>query len=165
MKVHVGIWAVNAETSSPGEMQWAGGAPDWTRAPFMAYLSKVSIDDYTGWCEEVHGPASYMFDENMHTWEDVKVQGCEKKLSSGMYTPHVPASQPAETGPSSPGNSALPTGTEATGTEEPTSKPSEDGEAEGAQGKGTEEGGAEMAAWPCSSRLAAIVFLVWAFIV
>mgnify|MGYP000866499146 CR=1 FL=1 len=120
MQVKLGTWAVT-EDSDAGEVSWAGGVPDWDAdAPFTAYFRKVEVQDYAGWCAEVDGDVKYSYDERMGGWQDIKIGGCAKKMSPGMYTPHVPiqvgptgtSSQQSETGsPSTDDASATATGT------------------------------------------------------
>lgn len=170
MLVKVGTWAVH-EDSDPREIQWAGGVPDWDKAPFKAYYRKVEIEDYAGHCKEVEGAVEYAYDERMGGWEDVKVSGCRTRLAPGMYTPHVPsgATEVTETGYPEPGGGApdVSGSDEAVqptsgGTGEPTgdeAPPEETGEGDGED----EEGKAPLAGL-ASFPLASIMLCGWILI-
>lgn len=189
MQVKVGLWAVEKGRGDQGELDWAGGAPDWDAAPFKAYFKSVKIEDYMGGCDEVDGDGvEYLYNERTHGWEDVDVKGCKRKTTPGMYTPDKPgdAEPPAETGtggvPSTSliggtGGAPAPTasGTDGaapskTGDEEaPPKETGGEGDDEGNDGKGDGKDGDDKNeddseapfALHLSSPLAAIAFFGW----
>lgn len=88
MKVSIGLWTVVDED----EVEWAGGLPQWDgddSAPFQAYLGNVEIEDFTGGCSEVDGDedVTYSYDDSLHTWQDVVVNGCKRRKDPGMVAP------------------------------------------------------------------------------
>lgn len=44
MMVKIGTWCGGCSTA-PGTVTWAGGAPDWSQAPFTAYYQSINIQD------------------------------------------------------------------------------------------------------------------------
>jgi beta-glucanase (GH16 family) len=84
MQVKVGVWAVT-EDSAPGEIEWAGGVPNWGKnAPFVAYYRKLVVEDYAAWCHKRSGNITYDWD-NGARWEDVRLTGCERRGGSGFF--------------------------------------------------------------------------------
>lgn len=84
MQVKVGVWAVT-EDSATGEIEWAGGVPDWEEdAPFVAYYKKVVVEDYAALCHERTGNITYDWDDGAR-WEDVRLTGCERRGGSGFF--------------------------------------------------------------------------------
>lgn len=89
MQVKLGVWAVT-EDSEPGEIQWAGGLPDWdAQAPFVAYYKNLKVEDYASWCHGKTGDISYLWNKGWR-WEDVKVLGCERRGSGGLMPDEAP---------------------------------------------------------------------------
>lgn len=169
MQVKLGLWAID-ETSDTGEIQWAGGKPDWDAAPFKAHFKSVEIEDYMGGCEEASGDVEYLYSERTHGWEEVRIKGCQRKTTPGQYTPDIP-SPPAETTASSgnarpetsmidgSGTTEAPT---ATGTDEAAPPEATGGNEGGENGEDTED--KAPFAMNMSSPLAAVVCLVWLMI-
>lgn len=88
MQVKVGVWAVT-EDSEPGEIEWAGGVPDWEiDAPFMAYYRTLKVQDAAAFCHGKTGDISYVWNEGAQ-WEDIRVMGCERRGSGGLMPDNV----------------------------------------------------------------------------
>ncbi|KAF4126087.1 hydrolase family 16 [Geosmithia morbida] len=91
MHIFLRIWTVNGN-DDPGRVAWAGGLPQWGHSPFAAYVRRVEIEDYAGYCKTIHnGPVTYDYDANLTGWEDIHVQGCQETSSlDGTHENHVP---------------------------------------------------------------------------
>ncbi|PNY24945.1 glycosidase crf1 [Tolypocladium capitatum] len=93
---------------------WAGGEPDWERGPFKACIKSVEMEDYVGSCAETEGSVECQFDERTWRWQNVRIQGCDKRRAN-THPPTGPAGPP-QTGrpgggsPSKTGDKAPPTG-------------------------------------------------------
>ncbi|CAI6093421.1 unnamed protein product, partial [Clonostachys chloroleuca] len=161
MKLHIGTWVPDKDREENSLARWSGGPPSWERAPFMAYFRKVEINDFAGLCLEVDGPVEYVVDEGIRGWEDVKVKGCYKRFSSGMYIPHagfqVPTSRPVEAHSATSGGSSL----FPSGVVRPTDTGSNTTDGVPERTNAEAEGEAVAVSWPRTHRLAAMVFLVW----
>uniref|UniRef100_A0A8H7NIN3 GH16 domain-containing protein n=1 Tax=Bionectria ochroleuca TaxID=29856 RepID=A0A8H7NIN3_BIOOC len=160
MKLHIGTWIPDQDREGNSLARWAGGPSSWERAPFTAFFRKVEINDFAGLCLEVDGPVEYVFDEGIRGWEDVKVKGCYKRFSSGMYIPHagfqVPTSRPVEAPSASSGGSSL--------FSSGVVRPTDTGKTTGSVPERTNaeaEGEAVSVPWPRTHRLVAVLFLVW----
>lgn len=85
MQVKISVWATT-EDSPPGEIEWAGGVPDFVNdAPFVAYYQHMEVQDFAAWCHGKTDDLTYDWD-NGSGWEDVKVKGCERRPAKG-HTP------------------------------------------------------------------------------
>ena len=184
MQVKIGVWAVTDE-SAAGEIQWAGGLPDWQGDdPFQAYYKNVEIHDYAAGCQSHvdEDGVKYEWREGMTGWRDVKVMGCERREpqgftpdgTSGSETLKIPAittatlsggdSEPPttteairSTGPASSGSDADATANVPTATESRESKESDEAERESA------DMAAPMTGW-LSSALVATVLVGWVLV-
>ena len=156
MQIKIGTWAVSS-SSDKGEIAWAGGAVDWSKGPYDAYIRKVDIVDYMGGCEVIRPGANleYSYDERSHGWTDVDVVGCKDRLMGNNVTvtnsPTTPTrgvdGLPQETGSVSDGGEAG----------------SNSGHGESNDGSGDEEGSGELGTAP-SSTLAALICVGWLLI-
>lgn len=92
MQVKLGIWSV-ANSSDHGEIEWAGGVPDWSAAPYKGYFKSVEIEDYMGFCNQTDGYVEYQYDERTVGWQQIRIAGCQ-----GRPGPELPTASPIETG-------------------------------------------------------------------
>ena len=111
MRLSLSMWSVK-ESQDDGEVDWAGGLPDWKGDPFKAEFRKVEVEDYVGYCKEVEGDVEYSFDEKMTGWEDVEVTGCKKQVVNG----HTVTITVASTSSTSVSSTSVATSTIATST-------------------------------------------------
>ncbi|KAL9623011.1 MAG: hypothetical protein Q9160_002730 [Pyrenula sp. 1 TL-2023] len=47
MKVSIGLWAGGDPDNAPGTIQWAGGATDYSHAPFNMSIKSIKVVDYS----------------------------------------------------------------------------------------------------------------------
>ncbi|VUC25476.1 unnamed protein product, partial [Clonostachys rosea] len=160
MKLHISTWIPDQDNEGNSLTRWAGGVPNWEHAPFTAFFRKVEINDFAGLCLEIDGPVEYVLDEGVKGWEDVKVKGCYKRFSSGMYIPHagfqVPTSRPVE----APSTSSASRSLFSSGVDRPTDKGSKTTDGSPERTNSEAEGTAASVSWSRTHRLAAVIFLV-----
>ncbi|KHN97149.1 cell wall glucanosyltransferase Mwg1 [Metarhizium album ARSEF 1941] len=139
MQVKLGVWSVGND-SDAGEIEWAGGLPDWASAPHRAYFRSVEMEDYTGFCNRTDGPVEYQYDERTVGWQKIRIAGCESRPG-----PELPSPSPVRT--------ADATATETSQSDETTSTAGDD-----------DNGGTGLSTG-LSSTLAAVVCLAWFLLV
>lgn len=90
MRLRVGSWVGgDPDLNPPGAVEWAGGAPDYSKVPFNMYLQSVNIINYS--------PASqYKYKDNSGSWQSIEVVGGS---TGGIEDPskNPPASQTLST--------------------------------------------------------------------
>jgi hypothetical protein len=65
MRIKLGNW-IAADTGSEGTIQWAGGRPDYSQAPFSMYIESIEIVNYN--------PAStYTYGDTSGAWESIQM--------------------------------------------------------------------------------------------
>lgn len=47
MQIFAGIWAGGDSTNPPGTIEWAGGATDYSQAPFSMHIKSVIVSDFS----------------------------------------------------------------------------------------------------------------------
>ncbi|ODV84873.1 glycoside hydrolase family 16 protein [[Candida] arabinofermentans NRRL YB-2248] len=58
MYLMMGIWAGGDSSNSEGTIEWAGGATDYSDAPFSMYINKLVVVDYSTGTEYTYGDDS-----------------------------------------------------------------------------------------------------------
>lgn len=134
MQVKLGVWSVSND-SDHGEIEWAGGVPDWGSGPYRGYFKSVEIEDYTGFCNQTDGYVKYQYDERTEGWQKIRIAGCKSRPGAELPTP-----SPVQTG------DATATKTGGEGPEE--------------SGGGDDEGGSCLS-MTVSSTMAALLGLGW----
>lgn len=79
MMVKIGTWCGGC-SSSEGTVEWAGGKPDWSAAPFNAYYQKVVIQDSSN---GVANAASYSYGDQTGAYTSIKVNTGSTTGNSG----------------------------------------------------------------------------------
>ncbi|KAK2595405.1 hypothetical protein QQS21_006879 [Conoideocrella luteorostrata] len=106
MQVKLGVWSVS-NSSDRGEIEWAGGVPDWNAGPYKGYFTTVEIEDYMGKCNSTDGYVEYQYDERTVGWQNIRIAGCQSRPGLELQTPSPVESsndgRPEETGGSTPG--------------------------------------------------------------
>lgn len=75
MKVAMGLWAGGDSDNAPGTIQWAGGATDYSQAPFNMSIKSVKVVDYsTG--------ESYSYKDKSGSTDSIEAKG-------GKINPHA----------------------------------------------------------------------------
>ncbi|CAN8098487.1 unnamed protein product [Discula destructiva] len=69
MMVKFGTWCAGCSTA-PGTVEWAGGAPDWSQAPFTAYYKSIDIKDNAN---GVANAESYEYTDQTGSMASIKV--------------------------------------------------------------------------------------------
>ncbi|OAA49675.1 cell wall glucanosyltransferase Mwg1 [Metarhizium rileyi] len=142
MQVKLGVWSVSND-SDGGEIEWAGGVPDWGSAPHKAYFRTVEMEDYMGFCNQTEGHVEYQYDERTSGWQKIRIAGCQSRPG-----PTLPTPSPVQTGEATATTTTTETGEDA--------EPKE-------TGPGDDEGSARLSmVW--SSTLGAVLCLAWFFI-
>jgi hypothetical protein len=136
MQVKIGVWSVNDDSDS-GEIEWAGGVPDWSSGPFKAYFQNIEVEDYMGFCNQTDGYVEYQYDERTVGWQNVRIAGCKSRPG-----PELPMPSPVQSG-------------DAAATE------TEGGDGPGESAPGADEEGGVCPSMGLSSPLAAIVVFGW----
>jgi hypothetical protein len=170
MQVKIGVWAVT-EDSPPGEIEWAGGLPDWNNIPFAAYYDSMQLQDKMAWCHAASETITYDWGAGVK-WEEVKVLGCERRAPQG-FTPDHSASvtRPMSTASEATSSTVLVTthhadkhvssATKSTGPPETTSE-SEASGSSGAPGDDAEDSAILLgASYVVISAVAVICVLAW----
>jgi len=66
MRLKLGNWAGGAPGNAPGTIEWAGGATDFSKAPFTMYVKSVSVTNYN--------PATaYKWTDRTGSWQSIKI--------------------------------------------------------------------------------------------
>ncbi|EPS25468.1 putative chitin glucanosyltransferase [Penicillium oxalicum 114-2] len=83
MRVRLGVWAGGDPRNGKGTIEWAGGATDYSQAPFSMYVKSVSITNTN--------PAdSYTYTDNTGSSDSIKISGAgalsETSVSSGSVS-------------------------------------------------------------------------------
>ncbi|KAJ8606896.1 hypothetical protein MRB53_040649 [Persea americana] len=68
MRVKLGSWAAGGANSPAGTVQWAGGATDFSKAPFTMIVKSVSITNY-------NPASSYSYGDNSGSFGSIKKDG------------------------------------------------------------------------------------------
>lgn len=69
MMVKFGTWCAGCSTA-PGTVAWAGGAPDWSQAPFTAYYQDIKITDLSN---GVANAKTYEYTDQTGSMASIKV--------------------------------------------------------------------------------------------
>lgn len=69
MMVKIGTWCGGC-SDAPGTVTWAGGAPDWSQAPFTAYYQSINIQDNSN---GVANAATYQYTDQTGSMASIKV--------------------------------------------------------------------------------------------
>lgn len=80
MRVFFGIWAGGDSSNSEGVIEWAGGATDYSKAPFVMGVKRLVVSDYSSGSE-------YKYSDKSGDWSSIqavngKVMGRSDKGSS-----------------------------------------------------------------------------------
>lgn len=67
MYIMMGSWAGGDPSNPPGTIEWAGGATDYSKAPFSMYIKSVIVADYSTGSE-------YSYGDNTGSWQSIKVK-------------------------------------------------------------------------------------------
>ena len=66
MRLKLGSWAAGAKGNAAGTIEWAGGATDFSQAPFTMYVKSVKVDNYN--------PAtSYKWTDKTGSYKSIKL--------------------------------------------------------------------------------------------
>ena len=65
MKARIGIWAGGDPSNGQGTIEWAGGATDYSQAPFTMYVKSVKITNY-------NPAASYSYGDTTGSFQSIK---------------------------------------------------------------------------------------------
>ncbi|OHE92271.1 glycosyl hydrolase family 16 [Colletotrichum orchidophilum] len=65
-RLRLGIWAGGDPDNSPGTITWAGGATDYSKAPFTMTVQKVSITN-------ANPGGSYTYSDKTGDWSSIKI--------------------------------------------------------------------------------------------
>ncbi|CAH2355185.1 probable glycosidase Crh1p [[Candida] railenensis] len=68
MYIMMGDWAGGDSTNAPGTIEWAGGATDYSQAPFTMYIKSVIVADYSTGSE-------YSYGDTSGSWESIVAKG------------------------------------------------------------------------------------------
>ncbi|PSR79977.1 concanavalin A-like lectin/glucanase domain-containing protein, partial [Coniella lustricola] len=98
MQIKLGTWCGGC-SSANGTVEWAGGAPDWSQAPFIAYYQKVTIQDSSN---GVANAVSYQYTDESGTKGSIKIN----TGNAGFVEPNSSAAKPTATTMSSVVSSA-----------------------------------------------------------
>lgn len=80
MMVKIGTWCGGCSTA-PGTVTWAGGAPDWSQAPFTAYYQSINIQDNSN---GVANAETYQYTDQTGSMASIKVNtGSSSSDNSG----------------------------------------------------------------------------------
>lgn len=80
MMVKIGTWCGGCSTA-PGTVTWAGGAPDWSQAPFTAYYQSINIQDNAN---GVANAVTYQYTDQTGSMSSIKVNtGSSSSDNSG----------------------------------------------------------------------------------
>lgn len=69
MMVKIGTWCGGC-SDQPGTVAWAGGAPDWSQAPFTAYYQSINIQDNAN---GVANAVTYQYTDQTGSMDSIKV--------------------------------------------------------------------------------------------
>ncbi|KAJ4393959.1 hypothetical protein N0V93_003176 [Gnomoniopsis smithogilvyi] len=94
MMVKIGTWCGGC-SDAPGTVAWAGGAPDWSQAPFTAYYQSINIQDNSN---GVANAVTYEYTDQTGSMASIKVN-----TGSGSSDTSSSASSSATTGSSAGG--------------------------------------------------------------
>lgn len=76
MQIKLGTWNAGGPDSPPGTRDWAGGATDFSKAPFVAYYKNIKITDYAGGSKPASGGVKeYTYGDRSGSWQSIKVDG------------------------------------------------------------------------------------------
>lgn len=67
MRLFFGIWAGGDPTNAEGTIQWAGGATDYSQAPFSMHIQSLVVSDYSSGSE-------YSYSDNTGSWQSIKAK-------------------------------------------------------------------------------------------
>jgi beta-glucanase (GH16 family) len=76
MQVKLGNWVGGGSTAPTGQVQWAGGLTDFSKAPFTMYVKSVTVQDYST------GAAQYAYGDMSGSWQSIKLQGATSNSGS-----------------------------------------------------------------------------------
>ncbi|KAF7713611.1 Mannosyl-oligosaccharide alpha-1,3-glucosidase [Penicillium ucsense] len=83
MRVRIGVWAGGDPRNGKGTIEWAGGATDYSKAPFSMYVKSVSITN-------TNPATSYTYTDNTGSSGSIKMNGAgtlnETSVSSGIVS-------------------------------------------------------------------------------
>lgn len=79
MQVKIGTWCGGC-SENQGTRDWAGGAPNWSAAPFNAYYQKIVIQDSSN---GVANAASYSYSDQSGAYTSIKVNTGSTTSNSG----------------------------------------------------------------------------------
>lgn len=69
MMVKFGTWCAGC-SDAPGTVEWAGGAPDWSQAPFTAYYQDIKITDHSN---GVANAETYQYTDQTGSMASIKI--------------------------------------------------------------------------------------------
>lgn len=93
MRLKLGNWAGGASGEPAGTVEWAGGATDFTKAPFTMYVESISITNY-------NPGSAYEWTDKTGSYESIKVikgDGSTTKAGSATTVPSTSANTIAPT--------------------------------------------------------------------
>ncbi|KAJ4423185.1 hypothetical protein N0V82_002179 [Gnomoniopsis sp. IMI 355080] len=83
MMVKIGTWCGGC-SDQPGTVTWAGGAPDWSQAPFTAYYQSINIQDNSN---GVANAVTYEYTDQTGSMSSIKVNtGSDSSDTTGSAT-------------------------------------------------------------------------------
>lgn len=65
MMIRIGSWAGGDPSNSPGTIEWAGGATDYTEGPFVFTVKSIFVQDYSSGTE-------YQYGDQSGTWTSIQ---------------------------------------------------------------------------------------------
>lgn len=65
MNVRLGIWAGGDPDNNINTIDWAGGATDFTKAPFTMYVQNVTVTDFST-------AKAYHYSDASGSWKSIK---------------------------------------------------------------------------------------------
>jgi len=111
MRLKLGIWAGGDASRTKDQITWAGGAIDWSKAPYTVVIDSVKIVNYN--------PAEqYRYKDNSGSWQSIEIIGGkaidanavpDPAPNQGQVNNVVSSSDPASNSASASSASAKPT--------------------------------------------------------
>ncbi|KAL4893704.1 concanavalin A-like lectin/glucanase domain-containing protein [Aspergillus ambiguus] len=99
MRLRLGIWAGGDPDNAQGTIEWAGGATDYSQAPFSMYVKSVRIENSM--------PAdSYTYSDNSGSWQSIQTKGGSGGTSSASSSSSSSSTSESSTSSSSTSESS-----------------------------------------------------------
>jgi beta-glucanase (GH16 family) len=84
MRIRLGIWAGGDPSNGAGTIEWAGGATDYSKAPFSMSIKSVTVKNYSP-------GKSYTYGDTSGSYQSIKIEGGTLMGSSSGDNPTTAA--------------------------------------------------------------------------